>query len=57
MLKSLVIDRLSRLTVDLRNNIQTAKTELDMEKKRSNELADLLHEKTKQCAKIQVEQF
>lgn len=39
---------------DLRNVVQTTKDDLDMEKKRNNELADLLHEKTKQCAKVQV---
>jgi hypothetical protein len=55
MLKSPVIGLDSILTIDLRNTVQATKAELDMEKKRSNELADLLHEKTKQCAKIQVD--
>jgi hypothetical protein len=40
--------------VDLRNAVQTAKNDLDVEKKRNNELAEFLHEKTKQCAKVQV---
>lgn len=40
--------------VDLRNTMQGLKNDLDTEKKRNNELADLLHDKTKQCAKIQV---
>jgi len=42
------------LTVDLRGAIQAAKNELEMERKKNVELADLLHEKTKQCAKTQV---
>jgi len=40
--------------VDLRNAVQAAKNDLDVEKKRNNELAEILHEKTKQCAKVQV---
>jgi len=39
---------------DLRNAVQGLKNDLETEKKRNNELADLLHDKTKQCTKIQV---
>ena len=42
------------LRVDLRAALQASKNDFEMEKKRSNELADLLHQKTKQCVKIQV---
>jgi hypothetical protein len=40
--------------LDLRNALQSSKHDLEQEKKRSHELADLLHEKTKHCAKVQV---
>jgi len=42
---------------DLRNALQGVKNDLENEKKRNHELADLLNEKTKQCAKLQVLSF
>lgn len=42
------------MVLDLRNGVQSVKNDLDMEKKRNHELANLLHEKTKQYSKIQV---
>jgi len=53
--KSLVLLLLSYVDdVDLRNTVHSVKNDLDVEKKRNHELADLLHEKTKQCSKVQV---
>jgi hypothetical protein len=53
-LKSLVRHYLAEITLDLRNALQATKNDLDMEKKRNQDMGDLLQEKTKQCAKIQV---
>lgn len=55
MLKFPVFDLLASLTyLGLRDALQVTKDDLDMEKKRNQDMGDLLHEKTKQCAKIQV---
>ena len=42
------------MLLDLRTALQGSKNDFEMEKKRSNDLADLLSQKTKQCVKIQV---
>lgn len=55
MLKFPVFDPLASLTyIGLRDVLQATKNDLDLEKKRNQDMGDLLHEKTKQCAKIQV---